>query len=207
MTGSTQAKRAAFGRSFAASNSAAPAVCARAVLGRVLFGGALLALAGCSSSSFGGRGNTYTCPQAQIVPDLQTLVQFPPGANVQNQNTQTILSAGRINSVTTSCDREGDTGIVSSLAVEFTGLRTQPAVAHLNLPYFIAVADSDGNILGKQQYTAGMDFKPDTPVGRSVDNVTVHLPLKNAQLGNVYTLVLGFQLSQAQLNYNRAHLQ
>jgi hypothetical protein len=200
MTGSTQAKRAALGRSFAAST-----IAARVVLGRILLGATLLALAGCSSSTFGGRSGTYTCPQAQIVPDLQTLVQFPPGANTQN--TQAILSAGRVNSVTTSCEREGDTGVVASVGVEFTGLRTQAALAHLNLPYFVALADSDGNILGKQQFIAGMDFKPDTPVGRSADNVTVHLPLKNAQLGNVYTLILGFQLSQAQLNYNRAHLK
>jgi hypothetical protein len=193
MTGSTQAKRAALGSSFAASNVAS------AVRGSVVLGLAALALAGCKN--FGGQGGNYTCPLAQTVPELQTMVQFPPG------NTQTVLSAGRVNSVTTTCESEGESGVVSSLAVEFTGLRTSPAVSHLNLPYFIVVADSDGNILGKQQYTFGLDFARDAPTAKAVDNVTVHLPLKNAQLGNVYTLVVGFQLNQDQVNYNRSHLQ
>lgn len=195
MTGPTQAKRAALGRSFAASSASLRVT---AVLGL-----AAMALVGCSN--FGNRQGTYTCPQAQTVPDLQSLVQLPPGST--GQSNSAIISAGRVNTVTTTCDREGDSGVISTVVIEFTGLRTSPAVPHLDLPYFIAVADSDGNILGKQQFTVGMDFKPDTPVAKSTDSVNVHLPLKSAQLGNVYTLVIGFQLNPAQLAYNRAHLQ
>ena len=42
---------------------------------------------------------------------------------------------------------------------------------------------------------------------KATDTVTVHIPLKNPQLGNVYTLVVGFQLTKSQLDYNRAHMQ
>jgi hypothetical protein len=159
-----------------------------------------LAMAACSN--FGNRANTYTCPATTTVPDLQTLVTVVPGVN-----GAAIQSSGRINQVTTDCDREGDNGVVSKLTIEFAGLRTTPAVNEVGLPYFVALADANGNILGKQQYTMALTFSPDAQVTKALDNVTVHIPLKNAQLGNVYTLVVGFQLTPAQLDYNRAHLQ
>jgi hypothetical protein len=159
-----------------------------------------LALAACSN--FAGRGNTYTCPATTTVPDLQTLVTVVPGPN-----GATIQSSGRVNQVTAECDREGDSGVVSKLTIEFAGLRTTPAINRITLPYFVALADASGNILGKQQYTMTLSFAPDAQVTKATDNVTVHIPLKNAQLGNVYTIVVGFQLTQSQLDYNRAHLQ
>jgi hypothetical protein len=161
---------------------------------------ATLALAGCSN--FGGRGNTYTCPASTTVPELQTLVTIVPGPN-----GATIQSSGRINTVTAECDRDGDKGVLSKLTIEFTGLRTTPAINQIALPYFVALADAAGNILGKQQYTLTLSFPPDAQVTKATDLVTVHIPLKNAQLGNVYTVVVGFQLTQSQVDYNRAHMQ
>lgn len=185
MTGTTQVERAAGRWSIAAWSLAVVAAAA---------------VAGCSS--FGARQNTYTCPATTTVPDLQTLVTVVPGAA-----GATVQSSGRIDSVTATCDREGDTGVVSTVTIEFAGLRTTPAVSRLDLPYFVAMADTTGNILGKQQFTISLNFEPNEPVTRTSDSITVHLPLKNAQLGNVYTLVVGFQLTQSQLAYNRAHLQ
>jgi hypothetical protein len=161
---------------------------------------ALVALAGCSN--FGGRGNNYTCPATTTVPELQNLVQVVPGPN-----GAAIQAAGRINTVSAECDSDGDNGVQSKLTVEFTGLRTSPAVNQIALPYFVALADTTGNILGKQQYTMVMSFAPDAQVTKTNDIVTVHIPLKNAQLGNVYTVVVGFQLTSSQLDYNRAHMQ
>ena len=105
-----------------------------------------IALTGCSD--FGGRGNSYTCPATTIVPDLQTLVQVVPGPQ-----GAAIQSSGRINTVTPNCDRDGDAGVKDVLTVEFAGLRTTPAINQVALPYFVALADATGNILGKQQYT------------------------------------------------------
>ncbi|HVA13455.1 MAG TPA: hypothetical protein VNF99_09415 [Stellaceae bacterium] len=185
MTGSTQAKRASRGRSVAVSSLAALAA---------------IVLAGCED--FGGRVNTYTCPATTTVPELQTLALLPPGGNARS-----IISAGRVNAVTATCDPDGDKGVVSRLAIEFTALRTTPAITHLDLPYFVALADSAGNILGKRLFVVRVDFALQTPVAKSTDDVTVHLPLRNEQLGNIYTLVVGFQLNRSQLDYNRAHLQ
>jgi hypothetical protein len=184
MTGSTPAQRASQRRRFAGWSLAVLTT----------------ALAGCSG--FGGRQNSFTCPATTTVPDLQTSVQLMPGPQ-----GATVQSAGRINTVNATCDREGDNGVISSLAIGFTGLRTTPAIDKVALPYFVAMADANGNVLGKQQFTVALSFPPDAQVTKATDSVTVHMPLKNAQLGNVYTLVIGFQLDQGQLDYNRAHMQ
>jgi phage tail tape-measure protein len=186
MTGSTPAKRVSW-RGHVAARSLALV--------------ALVALAGCGST-FGNRANSFTCPAITTVPDLQTLVQVVPGAN-----GATVQSSGRIGTVAVTCDREGENGVVASVTLEFAVLRTTPAVNGIALPYFVALADSTGNILGKQQFTITINFDPNAPVAKAGDAVTVHIPLKNAQLANIYTLVVGFQLNEAQLDYNRAHLQ
>jgi hypothetical protein len=160
---------------------------------------ALVALAGCSN--FGGSSNNYTCPATTTVPALQNLVEVVPGPN-----GAAVQAAGRINTVSAECDGDRES-VQSKLTVEFTGLRTSPAVNQIALPYFVALADTTGNILGKQQYTMVMSFPPDAQVAKANDIVTVHIPLKNAQLGNVYTVVVGFQLTSSQLDYNRAHMQ
>jgi hypothetical protein len=158
-----------------------------------------LGLAACSGSSTAGTG--YTCPAATTVPDLQTLARLSPNGADQN-----IQAAGRIASVSSTCDKE-DAGVATYLSIQFAALRTSPNIQHVDLPYFVAIADSTGNILGKQQFSIGVDFPSGVPTVRTTEKVTAHLPLHNAQLGNVYTVIVGFQLTKNELDFNRAHQQ
>lgn len=156
-------------------------------------------LAGCSGFSTYKTG--YTCPAATTVPDLQTLAHLVP-----NSNEPRIASAGRIASVQSSCTKE-DAGVASHLSIEFAALRTSHTIRRLDLPYFVAIADSTGNILGKQKFHVAVDFAPEAPTARTTEKITAHLPLKNAELGNVYTVIVGFQLNKSELAFNRAHLK
>jgi hypothetical protein len=167
---------------------AARAVCAVALCGA--------ALAACSTYTTG-----YTCPSATTVPDLQTLANV-----IADGDATKVESAGRIASVQSSCDKD-KAGVATHLSVEFTALRTTPRVEHLDLPYFVAIADSNGAILGKQEFRVDVRFAKNEPTARATENITAHLPLKNAQLGNVYTVIVGFQLTKNELAFNRAHLK
>jgi len=160
---------------------------------------AALGLVGCSD--FGPKSTRYTCPQATTVPDLQTIARVAPSG--KDEDVQT---AGRIASVSSSCkDEEG--GVVTDLAIDFTALRTGPGVKHIDLPYFVAIADATGNILGKQIFAIGLDFPGETATMKTTEKVTTHLPLKNPQLGDVYTIIVGFQLTRSEIDFNRAHQQ
>lgn len=158
-----------------------------------------LALAGCGS--FAEDRSSFTCPAATTVPDLQTIANMGPSGGQDD-----IRTAGRIATVNSSCDKETG-GLATHLSIEFSALRTGPGIKHIDLPYFVAIADNAGNILGKQQFTLGIDFPGDAATARTTDKVTAHLPLKNPQLGNVYTIVVGFQLTKNEIDFNRAHLQ
>ncbi len=161
----------------------------------------VLGLAGCSGD--GGTYKTgYTCPAATTVPELQTLARLAPNATTDRD----IQSAGRIASVASSCDKE-DAGVATHLSIEFAALRTAPSIQHLDLPYFVAIADSTGNILGKQQFSLGVDFPSNVPTVRTTEKITAHLPLRDPQLGDVYTIIVGFQLTKNELDFNRTHQQ
>jgi len=158
-----------------------------------------LGLAGCKG--FGPPSSAYTCPAAATIPDLQTIARLAP-----NGGPDTIQSAGRIASVTSSCEDE-DSGIATKLSIDFSALRTGPGVKRVELPYFVAIADSTGNILGKQLFAIAVNFPGQAATVKTTEKVTAHLPLKNPQLGNVYTIIVGFQLTRNEIDFNRAHLQ
>lgn len=160
---------------------------------------AALGLAACSE--FGPKSIRYSCPQATTVPDLQTIARV--ASSGKDEDVQT---AGRIASVVSSCKDE-DGGVVTDLSIDFTALRTGPGVKHIDLPYFVAIADATGNILGKQIFAIGLDFPGETATMKTTEKVTAHLPLKNPQLGDVYTIIVGFQLTRSEIDFNRAHQQ
>jgi len=159
---------------------------------------ALLALvAGCSN--FAGNKDTFTCPAATTVPDLQTIARL-----ADTGKDDDVQTAGRIAAVNSTCDKE-TAGVAAFLSIDFATLRTGPSIRHAEFPYFVAIADSTGNILGKQEFTLAVDFPGEAPTMRTTEKVTAHLPLKNQQLGNIYTVIVGFQLSKNELDFNRTH--
>ena len=162
---------------------------------------ALAALGLTACSDFGPKSTAYTCPAATTVPDLQTIARVAPSGKDDD-----IQSAGRIAAVRSSCKQE-DAGVATDLSIDFSALRTGPSVKHIDLPYFVAIADATGNILGKQIFAIGLDFPGDTPTIKTTEKVTAHLPLKNPQLGDVYTIIVGFQLTKSEVDFNRAHQQ
>ena len=165
---------------------------------RALAGFASLALAaGCSD--FGGRNQSFTCPAATTVPELQTIARL-----ADTGKDEDVQMAGRISSVNSTCDKE-TAGVATFLSIDFAALRTGPQIKHAAFPYFVAIADATGNILGKQEFSLDVDFPGEAPTLRKTEKVTAHLPLKNLQLGNVYTVIVGFQLSKNELDFNRTH--
>ncbi len=167
---------------------------------RALAVAALLAggLSGCSG--FGGDKNAYTCPAAMTVQDIQTIV------DLSGPNSSVVPAAGKITSVTAACDREKG-GVRADVAIDMTAMRSTGGVRHVDFPYFIAIADSTGNILGKKLYSVGFDFDPGAATAAATQKITAHLPLANPQLANIYTIIVGFQLNQKELDFNRAHQQ
>lgn len=151
---------------------------------------------GCSSDAV-----SLTCPGAEIAPDLGAIAQFPPGAG---RALSDIQLGGRIRAVSTACKRE-DVGVASSLDITFFAARNDPQLRQGVLPYFVAIADSTGTILAKQNFTVPVQFTATQNAVEFHDKITTHLPVRNVANGDSYAIIVGFQLSAEELAFNREH--
>lgn len=161
---------------------------------------AVLAIAalssGCSSDA-----TSLTCPGAQIAPDLDAIVQFPPGSG---RALSDIQLGGKIRAVSAACSRE-KSGIASDLDISFFAARNTLQLRRSDLPYFVAIADNTGTILAKQNFTATAQFTGTQNYTEFHEKITTHLPVRSAADGDSYAIIVGFQLSAEELAFNREH--
>ncbi len=160
----------------------------------------LLALAGC----FGSTESTgkLVCPTPLIAPDLDAAAQLRPGGSGPDD----VRFGVKLVSVNTSCSSE-KIGLTADTRISFLAARTDPSVTHGDFAYFIAVADAQRNILNKKEYQMSVEFSPRQGQVRMSDQVAVGLPLRDLSAGGKYLIIVGLQLSQEQLDFNRKQQQ
>lgn len=156
----------------------------------------LLALAGCSGST--ESTGKLVCPTPLIAPDLDAAAQLRPGGSGPDD----VRFGVKLVSVNTSCSSE-KIGLTADTRISFLAARTDPSVTHADFAYFIAVADAQRNILNKKEYQMSVEFSPRQGQVRMSDQVAVGLPLRDLSAGGKYLIIVGLQLSQEQLDFNR----
>ncbi len=81
--------------------------------------------------------------------------------------------------------------------------RRAAKAARINVPYFLSVTRHGDKILTKKLFFARLTFQPgevSTSVEDKIDSTTINIA-RNAKVGE-YAIMVGFQLTQAQLDYN-----
>lgn len=205
----------------------------RKLLVRLLCAAALLPLAACQTSfdefrqslsdikmpSFSGgeppaeeavlsMDGIHTCPQVNIVPDLGMLHEF---TDMEQPSDTTLVSAATMEVERTSCVYSPEHG---SVAVQMTlafssrlGPRSKiykgdkPNFAY---PYFLAVTNPEDEIVAKEVFAASMSFPADQGAMEYRETLRQIVPLEQITDGPDYAILIGFQLSDDQLAYNRA---
>jgi hypothetical protein len=167
--------------------------------GRVAVFALAALLAGCFG---GGPAEELTCPAAGPAPDLDAVAIFPPGAPADAANIQ---AAGKIFSVSRQCEKEKG-GILINAVISINAVRLAPQVQRAEYVYFVAVVDSARNILNEQRFTLGAQFSSQD-FRQYVEQISVHLPLAHVSSGDGYAIIVGFQLTPDQLDFNRTHKQ
>lgn len=157
---------------------------------------AALALSGCSSK-------LKPCPQAAVLADASAYTQFPEGASPDPSHA---LYTAQIIDVDTNCDfdkKERNTD--SSIKITFRVSRApNGAPLHGSIPYFVVVNGSNGAIILRQNYKVEFQLDPGQASTTFTDNVaSVVVNFGKDKWPWDYQLLVGLQLTKAQLDYNR----
>ena len=156
----------------------------------------LLLLAGCNTAK------VNNCPVAVILADAGQMAVFKPGSpqDLSGEAYRVMLTGAR-----TDCDINKKTGETnSSLRLDFRATRAPSADgAQYSVPYFVAVTRGD-QLIEKRILTVRFSFAPgasSATFDESPDDFDIHV--ENGHFPYEYQLMAGFQMSPAQVEYNK----
>ncbi|HTO41532.1 MAG TPA: hypothetical protein VL026_11200 [Rhizomicrobium sp.] len=143
------------------------------------------------------------CPSTAILAETSSQSVFVAGKPMAPENLAYRIDTRR---ATTACSIDKDTNTAdSSLELAFRGFRQKDgAAASYTVPFFVAINDSDGKLVLKKTYSTTLVFQPgQTQVDftQTIDSIPVKVARTKQPFD--YHLLVGFQLTKQQLDYNR----
>ncbi len=145
------------------------------------------------------------CPEVQVVPELGVMHQFTEGGASRADNE---VSSIRLVDFDTTCKRN-ENNVVVSIDSRFEGTlgpkaqkwnASRPGFAY---PYFIAVTAPNGSIIAKEVFAVTVAFDKGQDRVTHEEHLTQIIPVQG-EFGTQQKLMMGFQLTEADLAYNRA---
>jgi hypothetical protein len=138
------------------------------------------------------------CPSVVTLVDTATLPVFQNGGTGVDYWVQ-IVRAKR------DCDiHKFDKQVEASVDIDFRAVRRQPGpAATYTVPYYLAIS-TEGRILTKRLYSIRFTFEQGQATAefsQSLDSIA--LTLGQDKKPTEYGILVGFQLTKAQLEYNR----
>jgi hypothetical protein len=178
---------------------------ARAAVARVAFalgafGLMALELAGCGTPAL-------PCPAAKVLRETDRVVRFAPADTPEAGKIQYIA---QIADAKLNCSYDPNTyeKLTVVMGVQITVARgpvSGPAAT--DFEYFVAVVNLEGQILGKKIFPLHIEFPPGQNEVSKVEEIDQRIPLKYPQNGSGIEIWTGFQLTDAELKFNREHFQ
>ena len=163
--------------------------------------GALLLLSACSAR----LEDTLECPRLDVLPETASLTRMTGGQ---------VAFTGEIASAAGTCEydvkQETRTGeMEAEVTATFRLARGSGLTGGvIAFDYYVALVDSHGRILNKTVFPVSA-LLADGESGKTVEDDPIHLtvPLRDSvttmRAGRLYHVVVGFQLSPSELDYNR----
>jgi len=156
-----------------------------------------LVLSGCSWIV--GKPGKVVCPASFIAPDTDKLAVFKPGGSTMSD----VRYGVQISYLQSKCTR-ADKGIHVNTQVSFRLVSNDKSLRADAFEYFVSIVDGYQNILIKKTYSVPFEFDARVHTLNKQDLVYSNLPLLDAGTANNYAIVVGLQLTEAQLQFNRS---
>jgi hypothetical protein len=153
-------------------------------------------LSGCSMFS---KKDPRGCPRVEIVSDLSRIVKF---GNGPGRDLSDVVYSARIDDVKSGCTYD-ENGVTVEMTVSLLGERGRAGLAlpTSDVTYFVAITDRTQNIVAKRLFTSKFTF-PDKGLASINDELVQRIPLAPTAPGSDHTLILGFQLSPEEIDFN-----
>jgi hypothetical protein len=139
------------------------------------------------------------CPRAVVADNAGRLTRFA-GAGADPSQVQ---FEAEIGDLTGDCGY-GDTSIDVNLKIPIVGSR---GPAHTTGParfnYFVAIARTDQTILAREAFDASIDFPGNQTRNGIQEEIEETIPIQPGESGTDFVILVGFEMTPAELDYNR----
>lgn len=144
------------------------------------------------------------CPQVTVLRDAAELIRYRPGPG---RDLTDIVEHAKFAKLGLKCDYERDR-LEVELAIDIAVERGPAATGReVRLPYFVAVIGSDDEILAKEVFTSVAEIPADRRRLGVREETEQIIPLRGSQTGSNFEIIVGFQLTEAELEANRRRQQ
>jgi hypothetical protein len=160
-----------------------------------------LALAGCGSSQKAASG-APPCPKVAVLSDAAHLTVYRDGPGRDLTDVVFEAELGRIAGDCVYKKRNTSVTVEMKLAVvarRGPADRDRAAV----FEYFVAIVDSQSNVLARQEFRSQVTFRPEQTQLVSLEELEQVIPLKRDQPGSDFDVLIGFKLTPEQVERNR----
>ncbi len=149
------------------------------------------------------------CPTVEIVEELSMINEYIDISDPQSYN---LVSSANLMQAESSCSYSGKSATVDiKLAFEsrigMRGRLKDKDRPFFSYPFFVAVTSPDGSILAKEIFSASVTHSSGQNSQTYYESMRQIIPIIDPARGSRYKVLIGFQLSQDQLNQNRAALR
>ena len=164
---------------------------------RALFQILIICLAfGCASPS----NKIAYCPKVGVISDLDRVSEIEVAGNQSKSN---ILFSSEIQRLRSKCTANTD-GITISIVFDlFSKLSRYDIPIDVDLRYLIATIDRNDQILAKEVYKTTVSFMDGIQTARNTQEVEVFIPSPGEIDFRNHKVLVGFELTEVQLQHNR----
>lgn len=160
----------------------------------------VLALAACA----GTQTANLPCPTVAIVAEAADVTKFLPGPG---RDLTDVVAEAHIDDFDGSCITDTDANsrqVEVELRLNITA-RRGPASSErqAKLEYFVAIGDRDNAILAKKTFAGAFEFEGNRTLSSIAEELVQRIPLGDGETGENFKILIGFQLSDEELQYNR----
>jgi len=168
------------------------------MLARVVFLAVLaVTLGACASDE---KKPTRHCPQIAVVRTLDTVKDY--GTEVPAEAA--LVATGRMMKIEDNKCSYQKRGVDVTWTLNLGALRgARLGGDKIGLPFFVALLASDDRVMSKELMTANFSFSGKDKTAAHSENLHVFIPLAPDEDAEPYRILMGFQLTEAQLKAQR----